>query len=81
MPVKPAFCRVETGAGDRAQCAPRSVDTAMTFDHTTALIPIDVQQGFDYAPWPQRNNPAMEANGQLLLAAWRARTATDPRAP
>ncbi|MCI4568420.1 cysteine hydrolase family protein [Lysobacter sp. CFH 32150] len=45
----------------------------MTFDHTTVLIPIDVQQGFDYAPWPQRNNPVMEANGQRLLAAWRAR--------
>jgi nicotinamidase-related amidase len=40
-------------------------------DPHTALIPIDVQQGFDYPPWPPRNNPAMEANGQRLLAAWR----------
>jgi len=38
----------------------------------TALIPIDVQQGFDHPGWPRRNNPAMEANGQRLLAAWRA---------
>lgn len=37
----------------------------------TALIPIDVQRGFDYAPWGPRNNPAMEGNGQRLLAAWR----------
>ena len=36
-----------------------------------ALIPIDVQRGFDYAPWGRRNNPAMEANGRRLLAAWR----------
>ncbi|KRA16275.1 cysteine hydrolase family protein [Lysobacter sp. Root604] len=38
---------------------------------STALIPIDVQQGFDYPPWGPRNNPAMEANGLRLLAAWR----------
>ena len=43
----------------------------MTLDPYTALIPIDVQRGFDYPPWPPRNNPAMEANGQRLLAAWR----------
>ena len=44
----------------------------MTLDPNTALIPIDVQQAFDHAPWPKRNNPAMEANGQRLLRAWRA---------
>lgn len=43
----------------------------MNFDARTALIPIDVQQGFDFAPWPPRNNPAMEANGLRLLEAWR----------
>jgi nicotinamidase-related amidase len=42
-----------------------------------ALIPIDVQQAFDHAPWDRarRNNPAMEGNGQRLLAAWRHRGA------
>ncbi len=44
----------------------------MIFDKTTVLIPIDVQRGFDYPPWGRRGNPAMEANGQRLLAAWRA---------
>jgi nicotinamidase-related amidase len=44
----------------------------MQFDARTALIPIDVQQGFDAPAWPKRNNPAMEANGRRLLAAWRA---------
>jgi nicotinamidase-related amidase len=44
----------------------------MTHGHTSVLIPIDVQRGFDYPPWPPRNNPAMESNGQRLLAAWRA---------
>ncbi|HEY5805147.1 MAG TPA: cysteine hydrolase family protein [Lysobacter sp.] len=37
----------------------------------SVLIPIDVQRGFDYPPWPARNNPAMEGNGQRLLHAWR----------
>jgi hypothetical protein len=36
----------------------------MTHGHTSVLIPIDVQRGFDYPPWPPRNNPAMESNGQ-----------------
>lgn len=44
----------------------------MRLDAHTALIPIDVQQGFDHPGWPPRNNPAMEANGRRLLAAWRA---------
>ena len=44
----------------------------MNLDPQTALIPIDVQQAFDHAPWPPRNNPAMEANGLRLLEAWRA---------
>lgn len=45
----------------------------MNLDARTALIPIDVQRGFDDPPWPRRNNPAMEANGLRLLAAWRER--------
>ncbi|RPE79940.1 cysteine hydrolase family protein [Vulcaniibacterium tengchongense] len=44
----------------------------MILDARTALIPIDVQRAFDHAPWPRRNNPAMERNGLRLLAAWRA---------
>ena len=40
----------------------------------TALLPIDLQRGFDHSPWDPaaRNNPALEANGRRLLAAWRA---------
>ncbi|HSR64497.1 MAG TPA: cysteine hydrolase family protein [Xanthomonadaceae bacterium] len=41
----------------------------LAFDTRTALIPIDVQQAFDL---PAASNPAMEANGLRLLAAWRA---------
>jgi nicotinamidase-related amidase len=44
----------------------------LTFDAPTALIPIDVQRGFDYPPWGRRDNPGMDDNGRRLLAAWRA---------
>lgn len=43
----------------------------MNFNTRAVLIPIDVQQGFDFPPWPPRNNPSMEANGLRLLDAWR----------
>lgn len=36
-----------------------------------ALLPIDMQQGFDLPSWPARWNKAVDANGQALLAAWR----------
>jgi nicotinamidase-related amidase len=37
----------------------------------TALIPIDIQRGFDLPPWGRRNNPEMESRGLRLLQAWR----------
>jgi nicotinamidase-related amidase len=39
----------------------------------TALLVIDVQQGFDDPCWGPRNNPAMESRLAELLAAWRSR--------
>ena len=36
------------------------------------LLPVDMQRAFDSAPWPRRWNAAVDANGQTLLAAWRA---------
>lgn len=37
----------------------------------TALILIDVQQGFDHPKWGQRNNPAAEQYMATLLQHWR----------
>ena len=39
-------------------------------DHAV-LLPIDMQQAFDAAPWPRRWNDQVDANGLALLDAWR----------
>jgi nicotinamidase-related amidase len=44
----------------------------MPLPANTALILIDVQQGFLDARWGQRNHPAAEDRIATLLAAWRA---------
>jgi nicotinamidase-related amidase len=42
------------------------------FDHSkSVLLPIDMQQAFDGAPWPRRWNEAVDQNGHAVLAAWR----------
>jgi len=35
------------------------------------LLPVDMQQAFDSAPWPRRWNKDVDANGLTLLKAWR----------
>ena len=43
-----------------------------SFPDNAVLIPIDMQQAFDAAPWPRRWNERLDENGLALLAAWRA---------
>lgn len=39
--------------------------------HAIALLPIDVQQGFDLPPWGPRHDPGLAVNGRRLIEAWR----------
>lgn len=43
-----------------------------TLPQNAVLIPIDMQQAFDAAPWAPRWNKTLDENGLALLAAWRA---------
>ncbi|MBP1873655.1 nicotinamidase-related amidase [Ensifer adhaerens] len=46
--------------------------TKQRLPDNAVLIPIDMQQAFDAAPWPPRWNDAVDENGRALLASWRA---------
>jgi nicotinamidase-related amidase len=41
------------------------------FDQHTALIPIDMQRGFDLPPIRPMSNPNIDENGRTLLHYWR----------
>ncbi len=43
----------------------------LALNSRVVLLPVDLQRAFDAPPWPPRNNPAADANGLALLAAWR----------
>lgn len=47
------------------------LDDELMLPMSTALIVIDVQQGFLEPSWGPRNNPYAEANIARLIAAWR----------
>jgi nicotinamidase-related amidase len=43
----------------------------MQLPASAVLLPIDMQQAFDQAPWPRRWNQNLDRNGLALLKAWR----------
>jgi nicotinamidase-related amidase len=48
-----------------------TTDSSLKLGPHCALLPIDMQQAFDGAPWPPRWNADLDLNGRALLAAWR----------
>jgi nicotinamidase-related amidase len=48
-----------------------ALERTMQPDARTALIPIDMQRGFDLPPHRPLSNPGLDANGSRLLAHWR----------
>lgn len=46
---------------------------AVALPANTALVLVDLQQGFDEERWGQRNNPEAEEHARDLLARWRER--------